>query len=166
MKNMTMSERLMGMSDAVWARHANPLSGWSRLSVLPLFVLFVWSRVWLGWWCLAPISLVLLWVWWNPRAFPPTRNLDNWMSKSVLDERIWIARGARPVPESHRRVPAALLAVSTFGLMPLAWGLWSLSAWPTLTGMVLLIGAKLWFLDRMVWVFQDSGGFRAARPQP
>jgi len=36
-----MTERAMRMDDAIWARHANPWSGWTWVSILPLFVLAV-----------------------------------------------------------------------------------------------------------------------------
>jgi hypothetical protein len=45
-------ERLMAMDDGVWRRHANPWSGWTRVTVLPILVLAIWSRVWIGWWAL------------------------------------------------------------------------------------------------------------------
>jgi hypothetical protein len=32
-----LSERVMGMDDATWAKHTNPWSGWTRMSILPLF---------------------------------------------------------------------------------------------------------------------------------
>jgi hypothetical protein len=41
-------ERLMGMDDATWARHANPWSGWTRVTIVPLLSSANWSRVWLG----------------------------------------------------------------------------------------------------------------------
>ncbi|MEM6467372.1 MAG: DUF6653 family protein, partial [Pseudomonadota bacterium] len=44
MTQNSFSERLMSMSDEVWERHANPLSGWSRMTIPPLFVAAVWSR--------------------------------------------------------------------------------------------------------------------------
>jgi hypothetical protein len=46
---------------------------------------------------------------------------------------------------------------SGIGLLPLAWGLWQLEVWPTLMGLVLILGGKLWFLDRMVWLKSDHG---------
>ncbi|MEM6465579.1 MAG: DUF6653 family protein, partial [Pseudomonadota bacterium] len=143
--------------------HANPLSGWSRMTIPPLFVAAVWSREWLGWWSLLPIALVCFWTWWNPRAFGKPKSLDNWMSKGVLGERVWIARGSRPIPTHHRRMPHILAVASGLGLFPLAWGLWTLEWWPVMAGLVLVMGGKLWFLDRMVWLLEDVGGLKEAR---
>ena len=48
------------MTPEVWARHANPWSGWTRVAILPLFVLAIWSRAWLGWWALVPLALLVV----------------------------------------------------------------------------------------------------------
>lgn len=85
------------------------------------------------------------------------------MSKGVFGERVWIARKASPVPEHNRRMPHILAVVSGLGLLPLAWGLWVLDPWPVPAGMILVMGGKLWFLDRMVWLFEDTGGFETKR---
>uniref|UniRef100_A0A832H3E3 Uncharacterized protein n=1 Tax=Oscillatoriales cyanobacterium SpSt-402 TaxID=2282168 RepID=A0A832H3E3_9CYAN len=45
------------MSEETWARHANPRSVWTRFTVLPMLILAIWSRIWLGWWSLAPIAI-------------------------------------------------------------------------------------------------------------
>lgn len=156
MPRNSFAERLMAMSDDVWERHANPWSGWSRLTIPPVFVAAVWSRVWLGWWSLVPIALVCLWTWLNPRVFRRPDSIDNWMSKGVLGERVWLARAQTPIPAHHRQMPHILAAVSGVGLIPLAWGLWALDPWPVLTGLVLVTGGKLWFLDRMVWLFEET----------
>ena len=40
--------------------------------------------------------------------------------------------------------------------MPLlVWGLLQLHMWPTAMGTVLVYAGKIWFLDRMVWLYQD-----------
>ena len=43
------------MTDAVWERHANPWSVWTRYAGLPLLILAIWSRGWLGLWAIAPV---------------------------------------------------------------------------------------------------------------
>lgn len=149
------SERLMRMDDATWARHANPLSVWSRMSCLPLIALAIWSRTWLGWWSLVPIILALLWTFFNPRLFAEPKSTDNWASQGVMGERVFLARKTHPIPEHHQRWAIALTVVSAIGAAILIYGLWALNFWATLCGMSVTIGGKVWFVDRMVWLYQD-----------
>ena len=151
------TERAMGMDDATWARNANPWSGWTRFSVLPLLALSVWSRVWIGWWVLVPIVLVIFWTWINPRLFSEPKSHDNWMSQSVLGERVWLARSKTPIPHHHQAMARLLSIAAGMGVLVLGYGLWTLDLCITLAGMTLSIGAKLWFLDRMVWWNRGRG---------
>ncbi|MBX9255391.1 hypothetical protein H1Q63_15855 [Desmonostoc muscorum CCALA 125] len=48
----------------------------------------VWSRVWLGWWSLIPVTIAVLWMWLNPRIFPKPQSTYHWISKGVLGERV------------------------------------------------------------------------------
>ena len=86
------AERFMGLSVEVLARHANPWSAFTRFTVLPLLALAIWSRVWVGPWAWLLILLTLIWNWLNPRLFSPPSSLDNWASRGVLGERIWLNR--------------------------------------------------------------------------
>ena len=150
-----LAERSMAMDDAAWKRHANPWSFWTRVIVLPLLALAIWSRVWLGWWALVPIALVVAWVFINPRAFPAPQRLDDWTSKGVMGERLFLARKETPIPDHHRRWGYGLSIVAGFGAIPLAYGLWVLEPWATLLGIAMALGGKLWFIDRMVWLYED-----------
>ncbi len=145
--------KLMTMSDQAWARHANPWSVYTRMATLPLAALAVWSRLWLGWWALIPIGLVIFWVWINPRLFGVPARTDNWASKVTFGERVFLNRKAVPIPAAHVRWGYGLSAVSGLGLLPLAFGLWRYDLSLTLLGLVLTIGAKLWFVDRMVFLY-------------
>lgn len=152
------SERMMAMDERTWARHANPWSGWTRVAIGPLLILAIWSRDWIGLWCLVPIGLLLVWNWVNPRAFGEPRNLDNWMSLAVLGERWFLARKRVPLPAHHIRAANTMTAVAMVGLLPLVYGLWALSPGWTVAGAVLAFGGKFMFLDRCVWIFQDMTG--------
>ena len=145
----------MQMDDSTWAAHANPLSVYSRFSALPLITLAVWSRIWLGWGFLFPLALTLVWTWWNPRAFRPPRHTDSWAAQGTFGERVFLNRAALPVPEHHVRWAYILTLVSAAGIFPWAYGLWVLQIWPLLLGLTLIIGGKVWFVDRMVWLYQD-----------
>ena len=150
------------MDERTWARHANPWSVWSRNTALPLLCLAIWSRVWLGSLALLPLLLAIAWTWLNPRLFAPPRSTNNWASKAVLGERVWLNRGQVPVPPHHRRAPHVLSAVAALGVPFIVWGLLELSIWPLLLGSALVYAGKLWFLDRMVWLYEDM---RAERPE-
>ena len=149
-------ERIMKMDDRTWQRHANPWSGWTRMTVLPLFALAIWSRVWIGPWSLALIGLCLVWVWLNPRAFRKPTHLKSWMSQGVLGERIWLARKTTPVPKHHRVLPNVLNIAGLPFVVLLGTGLYQLQVGLTVTSLLFLILLKLWFLDRMVWLFRDG----------
>jgi hypothetical protein len=150
------------MDDDTWARHANPWSVWSRTTVLPALILAAWSRVWLGWWALVPGVVGLLWTWLNPRLFGRPESMDNWASKAVLGERVWMNRDEEPVPAHHRWAPNILNVISAAGTLFVVWGVVQLAVWPTLFGAALVYAGKLWFLDRMVWLYEDT---KHARPE-
>jgi hypothetical protein len=150
-----LSERLMGMNEATWDRHANPWSGWTRITILPLLSVAVMSRVWLGWWAVIPVFAVVIWTWLNPRLFRPPAHDGAWMTKGVLGERVWLARGETPIPAHHARVARLLSIAAGLGVLILAYGLWQLSVAWTFAGLSVTMGAKLWFLDRMVWLLAD-----------
>lgn len=149
------SERLMSMDEAAWARHANPLSVYSRFTALPLLTLAIWSRDWLGIWCLVPIALSLLWIWWNPRAFGPPADTQSWAARGTFGERVFLNRHAEPIPAHHSAWAYGLTMVSAVGLIPWVYGPWALDLSATLLGLVVIIGGKTWFVDRMVWLYQD-----------
>lgn len=147
-------ERLMTMRDADWRRHANPWSGWTRVSALPLLALAIWSRVWIGWWALGAALLVLVWIWVNPRAFPEPRSLDAWMTRGVLGERVFLEHRDEVAP-GHVRAAAVLSWLSLPGTVVMIWGLAALWWEGAVFGTILAMLPKLWFIDRMVWLHRD-----------
>lgn len=155
---MTLERKIAGvfaLDDETWLRHANPWSVLLRNTVLPLLIVAVWSRLWLGWYALVPLAVALLWTWYNPRLFPAPASFDYWASKAVLGERVWLNRDVVPVPARHRTVPNILSAVSGIGMLFVFWGALVFDVWPTIFGMALIYAGKLWFLDRMAWLWED-----------
>jgi len=146
---------IFGMNDEVWMRHANPWSVWTRYAVLPILVLSIWSRMWIGWWSLIPIILSVIWIWINPRLFKKPRSTKNWASKAVLGERVWLNRKVVAVPVHFEPVIKVLNAISCVGTLLCIWGLIALSLWMSIFGMAVLILGKSWFLDRMVWLYKE-----------
>jgi hypothetical protein len=151
--------RLFGLSGESWMRHANPVSVWTRFTVLPLLVLAVWSRDWIGLWFLIPLALSVVWLFVNPMLFSPPASTRNWASEGVLGERIWSERERSELPEQFDSpVPAVAQLVQVVGLVPLVYGLIELDAIAALTGVVIVQAAKLWYIDRMVLLFDELKG--------
>lgn len=148
-------ERMMGMDEAAWQRHANPWSVYSRMTILPLLTLAICARVWLGWGALVPVALVGMWIWWNPRAFGRPAHTDNWASRVTFGERVLLNRARVAVPAHHHQWALALSAVAGVGLPAWIWGMWRLDVGMILFGLTLMFGSKLWMCDRMVWLYQD-----------
>ena len=146
-----------------WARHSNPWSGWTRVPILPALCLAVWARDWIGAWCLLPVAGLLAWAVVNPRAFPPPAHSRAWASRAVLGERLWLARDRAPIPAHHALWAALLSGAAALGMPFVVWGLWALEPWPLALGLLLVMGAKLWFLDRMVWLHDETAGRDADR---
>jgi hypothetical protein len=147
--------RLFGLDEETWMRHANPWSVWTRNTVLPLLVLAFWSRIWLGWGSVALIIPAVLWMFFNPRIFSRPASTDNWASRGVLGERVWMNRSRIPVPTYHRHVPHLLNVISALGFLGVIGGTWMLDFWILALGFVPVYLGKLWFLDRMGWLYRD-----------
>jgi hypothetical protein len=143
------------LDNETWMRHANPWSVWTRFTALPVIVFAFWSRVWLGGGSLFLIILSLVWMFLNPRLFRPAMSTDNWASRSVLGERVWMNRDRIPVPDYHRIVPHLLNLISGIGLLGVIWGTLVFDPRSLLTGLAFVYLGKLWFLDRMTWLYQD-----------
>lgn len=138
-----------------WMKHANPWSVWTRFSTLPFLILAIWSRIWFGWYSIIPISILVFWLIINPTLFKRPNNFDNWASKAVFGEKYWSERKQKPVPKKHE-IPIMILTIlQTIGGLVLVIGLWKLDLSFTINGTIIIYLSKMWFLDRMVWIYED-----------
>lgn len=120
---------------AVFARHSNPWSMWTRWASTPLMLVPVWRRS--G----RDAALVGLWMAVNPVVFGRPADDRAWSTRAALGEEQWIA--ARPMDAAmavdlaataallaamfaahqRRAVPAAAATVMTMGLLMTYWEL-------------------------------------------
>jgi len=144
------AEKLMSMDDSVWQRHANPWSVWTRVAITPFLFVAVWSYVWIDWWALVPCALVALFTWLNPRIFPVPKNTNNWASKGVMGERVFINRKRVPIPRHHAIAAQVLTALAAIFLGSSIYGFVVADFWAACPGFHAAIVCKIWFVDRMV----------------
>ncbi|MDY6761785.1 MAG: DUF6653 family protein [Candidatus Nanohaloarchaea archaeon] len=150
--------RVFSFDEETWLRHANPLSVYTRYTVLPLLIVSLWSRRWIGTYFLIPLALSMVWMYVNPRLFGKPDSFDSWAARSVLGERIWKEKSSYDVGKDFIIQIRILNLIQVLAIPPLAWGLYYFEFWPTLTGFILLNLGKSWFLDRMVWLYQEHSG--------
>ena len=154
------------LDDEGWERHANPMSVATRFAPLPLLTVILWFRADLGPWTILAIALVALFTWVNPRLFRKPKTHGPWASRAVLGERLWLARHERPIPTHHRPLIVVTTTITGVGLLPLVYGLVRLEIWPTVFGLTLVLLGKTWFLDRMVWLYDEVTGMACRRSEP
>ena len=152
--------KLFGLEGENWMRHANPASVWTRFTVLSILALAIWSRDWIGAWCLIGVGLAIVWMFVNPLLFKAPKSTRNWASRAVLGERIWVDRNTVDLPEQFRSRAASLIAnaYSTIGMGILAFGLIDLNLLATVTGILITHGGKLWYMDRASLLFAEMKG--------
>ena len=122
---------------AVFARHSNPWSAWTRWASAPLMLVPVWRRSW------RDAALVGVWMAVNPVLFGEPDDDRAWATRAVLGEEQWIAErpmdtalavdvaataaglAAMVAARRRRALPAAAATALEMGLLLAYWELMS-----------------------------------------
>jgi len=141
------------LNDEIWKRHANPWSVCTRFIAIPLFIIAVWSRDWIGWWSLIPTVLVVMWLYLNVLIFSPVTTPTSWASKGIYGEKLWLKKRSE-IPKHYAIIQRLLIILGIAGMVLIAWGLYLLHFWLCLLGAVILILAQLWRIDRFSTLYE------------
>ena len=147
--------QLFGMDDATWKRHANPWSLWTRVAGAPFILLAIWSFGWIGIWAIIPLAAMFIWLWINPRLFAPPHTTQHWESKATFGERVWLNRHQLDIPAHHEKSARVLGVIGSLGFLLAIVSAGAHWFWPCVAGYAVHILGKLWFCDRMVWLYGD-----------
>lgn len=147
--------KLFNLSWDNWQKHANPWSVWTRFATLPFLVLATWSHIWISWYSLIPITILVIWLIINPTLFKKPKSFDSWASKAVLWEKFYAERKSNPVPTHHNIAIIILSVIQSIWGIVLIVGLWNTHVYFTILGTIIIYLGKMWFLDRMVWIYED-----------
>lgn len=79
------------------------------------------------------------------------------MSKGVLGEKIFTERRKTKteIPSHHVTMANMTTILTIIGVVILVYGLVVLEVWPTVAGASIAILGKTWYVDRMVWLYED-----------
>ena len=144
------------LSEKTWQRHANPWSGFTRIISFPLLYIPIWflsdffTNPLKYWYVVFVGILVIIWYTLNPKLFHTPKDFHHYLSRGVLGEKIWT--------EDRKKDAIALiltLAMVPFFLLSIAAAYLQLF-WPTLFFAVVPYLLKLWFIDRMVFLYDQS----------
>ncbi|MDS1269779.1 hypothetical protein RIF23_05665 [Lipingzhangella sp. LS1_29] len=126
---------------AVFARHANPWSAWSRWATTPLLYVPVWTRRW------SHAAFVGVWFAVNPVVFPRPEQTHAWSTRAMLGEELWI---------SERPRDRALVVNSAAGLAGLAAVVAARKRrfWPTATATAVQMGLTLVYWQQMAHYYE------------
>ncbi|OBA77823.1 hypothetical protein A9W99_04760 [Mycobacterium sp. 1164966.3] len=118
---------------AIFARHCNPWSAWTRWASTPLVLVPIWTRRW------SHGALVAFWLAVNPVIFGPPRDEHAWSTRAMLGEEQWITRrprdaamaisaltsavalGAIVAARRRRMIPAAVATAVQMALTLVYW---------------------------------------------
>ncbi len=79
-------KRVAVLRRAMFARHSNPWSAWTRWASTPLVLVPVWTRR------RRDAALVGAWLAVNPVVFPKPANDRAWATRAILGEELWTSR--------------------------------------------------------------------------
>ena len=130
-----------------WKKHSNPWSGWTRVAATP----FLYHALWLR----NPYYLVAVTIFLaiNPRLFSAPKKTTNWMSKGVIGEKIYTS--ALITKDFISTTLCILMALSSSILI---YAVWTHDLLLSVLLFVLSMTFKFWYLDRMVFLYEESRG--------
>lgn len=141
-----MTRQTKTFADWFWARHANPLSGWTRVLSMPLIGIGLYLQDF------RILGLSALWLIVNPFLFPAPRNIRNWMSRGTLGEQLYYRDGRK----LKRDLPTLLNLLNIPAFAVFLWFGWCQELVPLILSGLLVMVLKFWFLDRMAHLALDS----------
>lgn len=147
--------KVFNLNDENWMKHANPWSVYTRYTVLPIIILAFWARIWIAPYHWIAVIVSIAWMFFNPVVFKKPKSTNNWASKCVLGERVYLNRKEIKIPNHHKLAPNILNAIAGIGMTIAIYGTVKLNVPAAVYGTLITYLGKSWFLDRMVWLYED-----------
>ena len=97
------------------------------------------------------LGIAVVWMVINPVLFSKPKNVDNWMSKGVLGEKVYTRGG----PKFKRDLPTLLNVMNIPVFAGFLYFGWQQELIPLILAGILVMVIKFWFIDRMVFLYEN-----------
>ena len=94
-----------------------------------------------------------IYVFLNVFVFPPVTSPQNWASKGIYGEKLWLSKRSE-IPKHYAVTQQRLIVLGLIGMILIAGGLYQLHFWISILGAVILILAQLWRIDRFSTLYE------------
>ncbi|MDA2805196.1 DUF6653 family protein [Nocardiopsis suaedae] len=128
---------------AVFARHCNPWSAWTRWATTPLILVPVWTRSW------KHAVAVGAWFAVNPVIFPDPKDDSAWATKAMLGEEQWIAERPKDAALAVQAVASAANTVAVAAA-------WRRKAVPAVAGTAVMMGLTMVYWEQMARYYEEN----------
>jgi hypothetical protein len=128
--------KLSKITDALWRKHSNPWSVWTRLLSTPLTYIPFWNH------SRKQGLAVAAWFAANPFLFPEPKNEDTWAARAIRGERQWAKERPRDTSLAIQALGSAAFLAGFYAAYKHKFGSTAISA-------VVVIACNAWFLNRM-----------------
>ncbi|MDA2809283.1 hypothetical protein O4J56_01415 [Nocardiopsis sp. RSe5-2] len=128
---------------AVFARHCNPWSAWTRWATTPLILVPLWTRNW------KHAVAVGAWFAVNPVLFPEPEDDSDWATRAMLGEELWIT-------ERPKDAALAVQAVASAANTVAAVSAWRRKAVPAAAGTAVMMGLTMVYWAQMARYYEES----------
>ncbi|UXA04353.1 hypothetical protein KXD96_15065 [Mycobacterium sp. SMC-2] len=135
-----------GVRRAIFARHCNPWSAWTRWASTPLILVPPWTRR------RSHAAWIALWLAVNPFVFGKPAHERAWSTRAMLGEELWISRR----PRDAAMVVSALTSVAALGAVVAAC---RHRALPAAAAVAVQMALTLVYWEQMVRYFERERGY-------
>jgi hypothetical protein len=134
-------------TETFWKRHSNPWSGATRILIAPFLVASIWYHNWYA------LAAVVAWTVLNPIIFPEPKSTDNWASKCVLGEQLWV----NSFKWDRSYAPDILLnAIAGVLFVICIYAAYMSYLWLTIISGTVAFISEMWFVHRMSIYYESN----------
>lgn len=146
-----MTGKVSALRHAIFARHSNPWSAWTRWLSTPLALVPMWTRKW------SHGAAVGAWMAVNPVVFSKPANDTAWSTRAMLGEELWITERPKDVALAINTAGTVMMAASALAAR-------KRKLVPTVVATCVQMGLVMAYWERMVRYYETHKSAASQAP--